>query len=315
MTAQDWKTIQEEILILDDQVETCNYLQTLLQAHTQCQITVLSEVEVALKRIRKSNFCVVLTDFNMSKDPEGIELIQRIKKAKPKILVVLLTDTTDINIILQALRGGAYNFIRKPLNAYEILEVMEKVLAQSVAKRYEQRVLSFLEKEIRSFTLSNDVDLLNLLIQELNQDLVNIGICSESQLPNLALVLTEALANAIEHGNLELSSDLKKNGLGRDSEFAKLKALRLKESFYSQRKVYLRMELTQNEVRYYIRDEGKGFDYRNLPDPTQPDNLFKLYGRGLMLIRAIMDEVYFNVSGNEITLVKRRNTGDKPSSS
>ena len=54
------------------------------------------------------------------------------------------------------------------------------------------------------------------------------------------------------------------------------------------------------------RDEGPGFDPATVPDPTDPANLEKASGRGLLLIRAYMDEVIHNRTGNQVTLVKRR---------
>ena len=55
-----------------------------------------------------------------------------------------------------------------------------------------------------------------------------------------------------------------------------------------------------------VRDEGPGFDPATLPDPTDPAQLERTTGRGLLLIRAYMDEVAFNGAGNQITLTKRR---------
>ena len=55
-----------------------------------------------------------------------------------------------------------------------------------------------------------------------------------------------------------------------------------------------------------VRDEGLGFDPSLLPDPTDPANLGKVSGRGLLLIQTFMDHVEHNATGNEITMVKRR---------
>ena len=54
-----------------------------------------------------------------------------------------------------------------------------------------------------------------------------------------------------------------------------------------------------------IRDEGPGFDTTTLPDPTDPANLEKRSGRGLLLIKAFMSEVRHNARGNEVTLIRR----------
>ena len=55
---------------------------------------------------------------------------------------------------------------------------------------------------------------------------------------------------------------------------------------------------------FTVRDEGPGFDPSKLPDPTDPANLEKISGRGLLLMRTFMDEVRFNATGNEVTMVK-----------
>ena len=55
-----------------------------------------------------------------------------------------------------------------------------------------------------------------------------------------------------------------------------------------------------------VRDEGNGFDPTILPDPTDPANLEKSSGRGILLMRTFMDEVVFNEVGNEVQMLKRR---------
>ena len=63
--------------------------------------------------------------------------------------------------------------------------------------------------------------------------------------------------------------------------------------------------MSPDAIEYVIRDEGDGFDHANLPDPTDAENLFKLNGRGVMLMRLSMDEVRFNDSGTEVTMIRR----------
>jgi anti-sigma regulatory factor (Ser/Thr protein kinase) len=63
---------------------------------------------------------------------------------------------------------------------------------------------------------------------------------------------------------------------------------------------------SRDEAVYVVRDEGPGFDPSILPDPTDPSNLEKVSGRGLLLIRTFMDEIHHDDSGREITMIKRR---------
>jgi serine/threonine-protein kinase RsbW len=94
---------------------------------------------------------------------------------------------------------------------------------------------------------------------------------------NLLVALDEAISNAIRHGNQNDPTKL----------------------------VYVHAEFCDDEARFTVRDEGGGFDCSTLPDPCDPENLFREGGRGVLLIRHIMDEVHFNGYGNEVTMIKR----------
>ena len=58
-------------------------------------------------------------------------------------------------------------------------------------------------------------------------------------------------------------------------------------------------------VAILVRDEGCGFDPTTIADPLAPENLLKANGRGIFLMRTFMDEVTFNETGNEVTMIKR----------
>ena len=66
------------------------------------------------------------------------------------------------------------------------------------------------------------------------------------------------------------------------------------------------MHATLDSATIIIRDEGPGFDLSSLRDPTDPENLEKAGGRGLLLINAFMDEVRHNERGNQITMIKNK---------
>ena len=99
---------------------------------------------------------------------------------------------------------------------------------------------------------------------------------SQYELLDIKLCLEEALVNAIKHGN------------------------RLDKSL----NVKIDYNLGDDTFKVTITDEGEGFDYRHVPDPTLEENLQELKGRGIFLIRRLMDEVEFNEKGNSITMVK-----------
>jgi anti-sigma regulatory factor (Ser/Thr protein kinase) len=73
-----------------------------------------------------------------------------------------------------------------------------------------------------------------------------------------------------------------------------------------ERRIHVHCHLTPHDAKFVIRDDGNGFDPSKLPDPTDPENLARPFGRGVMLMRAFMDSVEYNSRGNEVTLQRKR---------
>ena len=100
---------------------------------------------------------------------------------------------------------------------------------------------------------------------------------SDMDLPDMQLALEEGLANAIKHGN----------------------------KMDPNKQVTVECFINEDVVRVVIKDEGNGFDLNEVPDPTLPENLDKPSGRGVMLMKAFMDDVLYNDIGNQLTFIKR----------
>ncbi len=92
---------------------------------------------------------------------------------------------------------------------------------------------------------------------------------------NIMISVTEAVNNAIHHGN------------GQDKSKC----------------VSITLFLDKNQIKFAVVDEGAGFDFNNLPDPTAPKNIDKIGGRGIFLMKNLADEVHFNNEGREVELV------------
>ncbi|MCC9165375.1 ATP-binding protein [Pontibacter harenae] len=92
---------------------------------------------------------------------------------------------------------------------------------------------------------------------------------------NIMVAVTESVNNAIRHGN----------------------------KFDKDKNVYLTLQVEENKLIFEVEDEGPGFDYENLPDPTAPENLESPGGRGIFLMHNLCDEVNFMDSGKKVQLV------------
>ncbi len=96
----------------------------------------------------------------------------------------------------------------------------------------------------------------------------------EDMYGNIMIAVTEAVNNAIKHGN----------------------------AGNSVKNVYLSLNLNDKLLKFTIEDEGDGFNYTNLPDPTAPENLEKPGGRGIFLMKHLSDEVVFKEGGKVVEL-------------
>ncbi len=121
---------------------------------------------------------------------------------------------------------------------------------------------------------------------------------TEAKRSTLELVLDEALANSIFHGNLEVSSEMKINDF---DGFYELASQRQNEDQFKSRKVLIDYEYDQRRLKIIITDEGKGFDWRKWVAVTPED--FELpHGRGIKIMRAFASNLQFNEMGNQIIL-------------
>jgi serine/threonine-protein kinase RsbW len=117
-------------------------------------------------------------------------------------------------------------------------------------------------------SLPSEVAAISPFVDRLMVLLRNCGWVSQGE-SDVEIALREALANAIIHGNHE----------------------------NPQKQVYVRCRCKPDEVAIAVKDEGRGFNIRKLGDPTAPENRGLVHGRGIYLMKALMDEVRFEEGG------------------
>lgn len=136
------------------------------------------------------------------------------------------------------------------------------------------------------------------------------GACHEPRAGKLMVALHEAISNAIVHGNLELSSELKERG---DDSFARELAARAADPVLSAREVDVAIDYDGDRCRWLITDEGPGFDvprvFRRL-ESDDPDVLLAS-GRGILMMRSLLDEVRYERGGRRCILTLRRGPGEE----
>jgi anti-sigma regulatory factor (Ser/Thr protein kinase) len=151
------------------------------------------------------------------------------------------------------------------------------------------------------FHLESTSGALRHFIRTLDEELGRSTPCDAATRMHIELALEEALTNALYHGNLEVSSQLRERD---DAVFYRFADVRRRQLPYRDRRIEIELMWLEAGLFIAVRDEGPGFDVAKLPDPCDPENLVRATGRGVLLMRSVMDAVAFNESGNEVRMLK-----------
>lgn len=263
----------------------------------------------ALTQLDHGPFDLVITDLIMP-ELDGLALTAAIKQSHPLVPVILMTSKGSEEIAVKALKTGAAHYSPKANLARDLIETVRNVLAVSSQQRTHARLIRRMTRSDTAFVIENDLSLIPALVSYLQDDATRIGLCDDADRVRLGVALDEALINALYHGNLEIKSEL------RDADYDSYYTLverRSGEEPYRRRRIYVRASISPERGVFVIRDEGPGFNPHRLPDPTDPANLEKLGGRGLLLMRTFMDAIKYNDQGNEVTLIKGPSSVVRPS--
>ena len=290
------------ILVVDDSAMDRRLAGGLLEKQPGWEVIYAADGTDGLLQLELHVPDLVLTDLQMP-NRNGLELVQSVRKEYPLIPIVLMTAKGSEEIAVQALQAGAASYVPKRRLADQLVETIERVLAASTEQRSHSRLMLRMIRNEFSFELESDITLLPSVVNYLQQVVSRMRLIDETERLRIGVALEEALLNAYYHGNLEISSELRDTS---HSAYYELARERCRQSPYCERKIYVDVRLTPGETVYIVRDEGPGFDPAVLPDATDPANIERPSGRGLLLMRTFMDEVRYNERGNEVTLIKRQ---------
>lgn len=295
------------VLVVDDSAVDRRLVGGLLEKTLVCTVQYAASGLEGLVQISDLRPDLVVTDLMMP-GMDGLELVKNIRTQYPDLPVVLMTAHGSEGLAVEALARGAASYVPKSQLPLKLPATVREVLTRADADRGSKHLLSCLTRGEFSFALANDARLIDPLVDLVQQMMAATGLCDFTGRLRVGIALKEALLNALFHGNLELSEE----------QFAEVEETLIEEKDvslieerrsqapYSERKIWVDVRIGQNEASFTVRDQGKGFDVSALPAVEQPGALEGQCGRGIVLMRAFMDEVTYNVTGNEVRLVKRR---------
>ncbi len=287
------------ILVVDDSAADREMAGHLLE-RASWRVVYAEHGRDALAQMRVHAVDLVLTDLVMP-ELDGLAFVEHAKVDHPLVPVVLMTARGSEEIAARALEAGAASYVPKKLLVRDLVEVVQRMLDVVRERKSDTRLFGHLRTA--SFVLENDLDLLSSLVSYLTRVLRDSGIFDESDCHRISTALDEALTNACYHGNLEVRSEIRDHDARAYRALAKQRRL---VAPYCDRRIHVRVTLASDAVRFVIRDDGRGFDSAEVRDPTGPEQLQRPSGRGIFLMKTFLDDVRYNVAGNQVTLLKRR---------
>lgn len=298
------------IVVVDDDIDILNLLKKILTKHNY-RVHIFERPKEAFTYIKNHKPHITILDIIMP-ELNGIDLLKKIKTEFPDIHPIILTGNATLENTISALQNGAENFIQKPFNVSELLNIIEKVGRTIITQIKEQSLIPYLKNVTYQFIFDNEASYFNLVCKVISDHLKGLKFCKEKIINTIILAVEEAMINAIDHGNLELQSEYQNGILQNLDEYKTLRKQRLKNNLYKNRQIIMELEMNPDYFKCTITDEGKGFNWRELPKNDLEKYIKKGFGKGAFLIHTFMDRVEFNAKGNQIKLIKYSNNNSHP---
>ena len=259
--------MHRKILIIDDHDDMATSLEEVFASDGHA-VEVVENRKDALAITDIESYDLVVTDLDV--EPQSsIGTNGHTTVCLPENII------SNVGEHVKAFKICAANFGRDEFNEDELKGLVATILDYKIRYVDKKDYVQDLHENIQ-FELPSAISLMHIVLEYLMKRVEKLGVIKPER-SNLFVALDEAFVNAVKHGN----------------------------KFDTAKLVRITAEVSSKEARFTIEDEGEGFDVNSIPNPLEPENLFKTSGRGVLFIYNIMDEVKYNERGNRLTMVKR----------
>ena len=285
------------VLIVDDS----RLDRELLRRHLEqdgYSVEVCEDGESAWETLSRETgrFDVVLLDRSMPR-LGGLELLARMKEHSrlKTVPVILQTAMASRESFLEGIRAGAFYYLTKPYDR----EMLLTVVATAAHDRHERKQLQLhVHRGLQVLCVLREAVFTIRTVEEAR----DLGAVLANTCPdpyNSVIGITELLVNAVEHGNLGITYE-EKGQLNADGTWDAEVRRRLALPANRDKTVTLRFERDEEEIRFIIRDDGAGFDWRAFIE-IDPRRAFDNHGRGIAIARRLsFDSLEYRGNGSEV---------------
>ena len=296
--------LQPKILVVDDSIAIVNSLQAILGISGYKVETSFNASE-ALRKIHKNDYDLVICDIEMP-GLSGLDFLQRVRQDFDRNLdVILMTGYLEHDYFIEAIRLGASDFIRKPIDTKQMIRSIQELMFRKRSRDDMSEFYCNLKRSDFCFEISAENFSKYAISKVLSSYFRNNYKINPKVLNELLVCIDEMAYNAFIHGTLGLSIT------ERAMDHTKLKALiqskMQDETIFSKHlRFSISMLLNEELIEISVEDDGPGFDYEPWLQTAQQEQILDIeeHGRGLAMLYHLSDSLSFQNGGRKVTITK-----------
>lgn len=273
------------------------------------QMYTASNGKEALEIIGKEELDLVVSDIQMPK-MDGLELVCELSRTRSDLPVILITGYGTTNMVIEAMKNGAADFLLKPIDIKKLARTIKENIDKTLSS-WKEELKPFLHGAFSYKLPVSSYHLLGVLSRRIGDMIFEYGYIEAKHRHVVKMMLYEAFSNTMFQGSLEISNGLLDDNVD-DSSFMDEIQQRVQDQKHINKSIEVEAVLGKEQLNLIIRSDGYGLDWqKKLLEAEDLENLWRPYGRGLVLIKHMMGEGNYKVNGkgNILTLIFQRKDG------
>lgn len=292
------------VLFIDDDQGICDAFELFFE-DAGWKYTIAPDGITGLEYALNNKYDIIITDLIIP-GLSGLDLVKEVHKYKPGQVMLVVSGSGMVDTAMSAIREGAVDFIKKPIDFGNLRSTVYRITSGLREENLEHKMYGSLSAQHAEYELIAQDFFTGTPALPILADLVRANLIDTGERLRLTLAYQEAVTNAVDHGNLELSSTLKDNiSINGIDSYQLTRRSRMEDPIYGGRKIWITTDYREGCLKITIRDQGKGFVLPRQHEIESKGASLNCYGRGMTIISGAMDEVEYRLNGTEIVMTKK----------
>ncbi len=293
------------ILVVDDSIAIVSSLSAILSV-SGYEVSSAFNGSEALRKVHDGDFNLVICDIEMP-GISGLEFLSRIRHDYEQDLdVILMTGFLDHDYFIEAIRLGASDFIRKPIDGKQIIRSIQSLQERRKHQNNFRDFFVHVERSDFNFTI-DPKGFTQFAISRIFNSFLRQNIqATHNVLNEIMICVDEMVYNAYIHGTLGLSNAER---LLDHPEQQKVINERLKLPEIASRRIHFSFQIDHSNktIRISVEDDGDGFDHESWMQRVQKEPKLNLdeHGRGISMLFHLAENIQFSAGGRKVSIEKR----------